>query len=256
MIIPKTAAITGAGHYPGIGSQVALDLLESGNNVAIISRTFDSFWYRLTEKYKETLVLYTGDISDQHIQKDFLSTINDTFNQLDYLVNNASSGSAEYTEDYLISSNTWVENFNINVITVYNFSCLCRRYLKETKGSIVNIGSRAATMNKVGNNLAYSVSKAALLKLTQEMAIDFAPEITVNAVSPGFVDTARLRNIFGNNFDSIQKTRLAVSVHDVSQMILTVLRTKAINGQNISACGGTNLPINSSVSRNNDEKYN
>jgi len=246
----KTAIITGAGHFPGIGSQIALDLLVQGHNVAIISRSIDAEWYQTLSKHSN-LLLFTGDITDDNTQKNFLKETINLFRRLDYLVHNASSGPADYDKNNLLTKTTWIDNFDINVITVYNFSNLCRTYLKETKGAIVNISSRAALMNKVGNNLAYSVSKAALLKLTQELAIELGPEITVNSVSPAFVDTARLRKVFGNRFENLKAqrstnspTKQTVTVEDVSQVVITALTTRAINGQNISVCAGASLSIN------------
>ena len=86
-------------------------------------------------------MLYRGDISDQRTQQNFLNQINQKFDQIDYLINNASSSSARYNENGQLSFDSWAENFNINVITVYNFSNLCKPYLEKTKGSIVNIVS-------------------------------------------------------------------------------------------------------------------
>lgn len=245
-----TAIVTGAGHLPGIGSQIALDLLIQGCNVAIISRSIDAEWYRLSSQYSN-LLLYVGDITDRVTQRNFLKNTIELFGNLTYLVHNASSGPANYDENGYLTDDTWIDNFNINVMTVYNFSNLCRPYLKETKGAIVSISSRAASMNKVGNNLAYSVSKAALLKLTQELAVNFGPEITVNAISPAFVDTARLRKVFGKDFETLRMkrstnspTKQTVTVEDVSNVVRTTLTTRAINGQNISVCAGASLSIN------------
>ena len=250
MLNTKTAVVTGAGHFPGIGSQIALDLLMQGYNVAIISRSIDAEWYQKLSLYSN-LFLFIGDITDDKTQQNFLKETINLFGQLDFLVHNASSGPANYDVNNLLTKTTWIDNFDINVITVYNFSHLCRPYLKETKGAIVNISSRAALMNKVGNNLAYSVSKAALLKLTQELAIELGPEITVNSVSPAFVDTARLRKVFGDEFDNLKlkrstnsPTKQTVTVEDVSKVVITALTTRAINGQNISVCAGSSLTIN------------
>lgn len=247
----KTAIITGAGHVPGIGSQTAIDLLDKNTNVAIISRSIDNFWYDLQKQKPDNLCLFEGDITNAKVQHNFLDIVISKFGRLDFLVNNASSGKPEIDGNGLISKNTWIENFDINVITVYNFAYLCKPYLESNKGSIVNISSRAAIMNNVGNNVAYSVSKAALLKLTEQMAIDLSPNITVNAVCPGFIDTARLHKVFGDRYEDIKITRQAanltkenITVYDVSNAIIMLLFNRAINGQILSVCAGSSLSIN------------
>ena len=76
MLNTKTAVVTGAGHFPGIGSQIALDLLMQGYNVAIISRSIDAEWYQKLSLYSN-LFLFIGDITDDKTQQNFLKeTIN------------------------------------------------------------------------------------------------------------------------------------------------------------------------------------
>jgi NAD(P)-dependent dehydrogenase (short-subunit alcohol dehydrogenase family) len=250
----KTAIVTGAGHFTSIGSQTALDLLYQGNNVAIISRSIDSKWQTYKNQFNDQLLIFFGDITVADVQQNFLNSVLINFDRLDFLVHNASSGLPKYNTNGLVSRESWNENFDVSVVAVYDFSNLCKPYLSQNKGAIVNVSSRAAIMNNVGNNIAYSVSKAALLKLTEQMAIDFAPNVTVNAVSPGFVHTARLEKVFGSNFEKIKQERLKntltkeeITVQDVSSTIINLLNSRFINGQNISICGGTSLSINTAL---------
>lgn len=244
----RTVIITGAGHFPGMGSQTALDLLDAGAQVVVNSRSIDTEWEVIKQRYTDSLLIVPGDISSCEFQQSLIQKTLERFGTIDHLVNNASTGRAEYDDNGLLSHKTWHDNFMLNVITVYDLSHACLPYLKLRQGSIVNVSSRSALKANVGNNLAYATSKSAMLRLSQQMACDFAPEVTVNAISPGFVDTYRLQTLFGDKYPEWKENWApksliteAISTQSVSALIMMLLSNRGINGQNIPICGGSSI---------------
>lgn len=88
---------------------------------------------------------------------------------------------------------TWDEVMAVNVKSHFLMARACLPSLIERKGTIVNLGS-VQSVGAFGGAVAYVTSKAAVANLTRALAADFAPDVRVNAVCPGSVDTPMLRN--------------------------------------------------------------
>jgi ketoreductase RED2 len=240
----KTYIITGAGHFPGLGSSTALKLLQRGNNVAINSRSFDSQWTDLAKQYDQQLLIVAGDIADQSVQQQLIQQTVNRWGGINGLVNNASTGKAEY-ENGRFTDQCWQDNFMVNVVAAYNLSESASPYLKKCRGSIVNVSSRAALQPGCGNNMAYALSKAALNHLTRNQALMYAPEVTANAVCPSWLVSQRLQNILGDRFESTAEAwRQKVLIQElidpdqVANSILHLLDSHQINGHILSIDGG------------------
>jgi Dehydrogenases with different specificities (related to short-chain alcohol dehydrogenases) len=179
----QTALVTGAGS--GIGQDIAVKLAQMGANVVITGRK--------EAPLKETAALH-GNISyivaDAGKTEDvsrILAEIKQKFNRLDIIVNNA--GMAPVTP---IAEQTLAEFdtvFNINVRAVVDLTTQALPLLKESKGSIVNIGSAVANQ-PLPNMSVYSASKAALKTLTFVWAKELAKDgIRVNNIAVGPIET-------------------------------------------------------------------
>lgn len=179
----QTALVTGAGS--GIGQNIAVKLAQMGANVVITGRK--------EAPLKETAALH-GNISyivaDAGKTEDvsrILAEIKQKFNRLDIIVNNA--GMAPVTS---IAEQTLAEFdtvFNINVRAVVDLTTQALPLLKESKGSIVNIGSAVANQ-PLPNMSVYSASKAALKILTFVWAKELAKDgIRVNNIAVGPIET-------------------------------------------------------------------
>lgn len=179
----QTALVTGAGS--GIGQDIAVKLAQMGANVVITGRK--------EAPLKETAALH-GNISyivaDAGKTEDvsrILAEIKQKFNRLDIIVNNA--GMAPVTP---IAEQTLAEFdtvFNINVRAVVDLTTQALPLLKESKGSIVNIGS-AVSNQPLPNMSVYSASKAALKTLTFVWAKELAKDgIRVNNIAVGPIET-------------------------------------------------------------------
>lgn len=120
----------------------------------------------------------------------------DSFGRIDFLVNVACSyldnGAATTRAD-------WLTAFNINVLGSVVLMQAARAELAKTKGAIVNFGSISSRVAQTGR-WVYPVSKAAILQLTKNQAMDLAPDgIRVNAVSPGWTWSNIMDQLTGGN---------------------------------------------------------
>ena len=102
--------------------------------------------------------------------------------RLDYLVNVACT----YLDNGADTARAdWLKAFDVNIVGSVMLMQAARPHLKKNKGAIVNFGSISSRVARTGR-WAYPVSKAAILQLTRNQAMDLAPDgIRVNAVSPG-----------------------------------------------------------------------
>ena len=113
-------------------------------------------------------------------------------NGLDLLVNNAGTPGVRapvpITELEPITEELWATLLNVNLISVFRCSKAAAPALKPRNGAIVNTASIAG-FGSVASTIAYSASKAGVINLTKNLARSLAPEVRVNAVAPGVVDS-------------------------------------------------------------------
>ena len=174
----KTAIVSGGATL--IGQSVAQTLVENGVDVVIadINETDGAAAAeRLGARFIRTDITVDADIQSLVEQ-----TVART-GRLDFLVNVACTyldNAAETTRA------DWLKAFDVNVVGSIVLMQAARPHLAKTKGAIVNFGSISARVAQTGR-WVYPVSKAALLQLTRNQAMDLAPDgIRVNAVSPGW----------------------------------------------------------------------
>lgn len=194
----KTVIVTGAGQ--GIGKGIALLYAEKGANVVIAdideiagSKTVDVI------KEKEGNALFVK--TDVKVEDDIIRLMeiaNLTFGQIDILINNA--GKSVFKSPYELSIEEWDDIINTNLRSVFLASREAAKYMRNNKegGSIVNIASTRAIMSEP-NSEAYAATKGGIVALTHALAASFsADRITVNAISPGWIETGdyfKLRKI-------------------------------------------------------------
>ena len=109
-------------------------------------------------------------------------------------------------------------------------------------GQIVSTASIAGTTGQ-GSSIAYSASKAAIICMTQSLAVSQAPEIQVNAVSPGLVETRWVEGWEENNAGHARGTpmRRNAMAEDVADAILALIISPFVTGQNLVVDGGRSL---------------
>ena len=201
--------ITGASK--GIGQATAVKFAKEGYNVVV--NYFSSFdgalaTKQLVEKYNVECMIYKCDVSKEHEVKDMIDNIILKFGKIDCVVNNA--GIAIDTLPLEKNIDDFKRTLDVNVIGVYLVSKYASKYMD--KGSIINISSTNGLNSYYPYSLDYDVSKAGVISLTHNFATLLAPNIRVNAVTPGWVNTEmnkeldedyikeECKNIFLNRF--------------------------------------------------------
>ena len=186
----KVVLITGASR--GIGAEVAKVFASNNYNVVINYNNSSDSALKLTEeienKYHVAALCIKGDVSNELEVKSMVEKAIDTFGNIDVLVNNAGIAIDTTFEDKT------VENFrkilDTNLIGTFIVSKYVGKYMLENKsGAIINVASTNGIDTIYPESIDYDASKAGVISLTKNLALQYAPYIRVNAVAPGWVNT-------------------------------------------------------------------
>jgi 3-oxoacyl-[acyl-carrier protein] reductase len=175
----------------------------------------------------------------------------DAFGGLNILVNNAAmTHFVNFADLEGLQPDMWDDVWNVNVKGAFFCARAAAPEMKRTgRGAIVNVGS-VAGVRAIGSSIAYAASKAALLNMTVALARVLGPEIRVNAVSPGFIDTRWLRNGLGEEmferaraFEAARAPLKGVCTPEtVAQVILGLIESSdLVTGQNLVIDGGVGI---------------
>lgn len=238
--VPKAAVVTGAGQ--GIGLGIARELALHGFRVALADRNADSCQReaaRLRDEGHETFA-WPLDVADAAGWAALRSEVEARFGGLDALVNNAGispRSTAESTDDAL-----WERTLGTNLKGPWLGIKTFLPALKARGGRIINIGSTHATL-PLRNLFVYVVSKAGLLGLTRQVAMEYLHEgITCNMIAPGWVASPGELAIQSDagRADFPDGLRCMTSPEDVGRAVLYLLSDAArnVNGEVLHLDGG------------------
>jgi len=189
----KAALVTGGAS--GIGLATAILLGRAGAGVALNFLPGDSRGHEAVATLKAEgvkVVEAPGDVGDESAATAMVETATERLGRLDLLVNNAGTpgGRAMIPPQQIerITEELWSKVLETNLLGTFRCSKAAGAALRVTHGAIVNVASIAG-INSAGSSMAYGASKAGVISLTKNLARAFAPEVRVNAVAPGSVDS-------------------------------------------------------------------
>ncbi len=182
----KVAIITGSAS--GIGAATALELSKRGWKVAINYSKSETEAKKVAAKCPDA-ILVQADVSDDAQCRKLLQAALDKWGRLDALVNNAGTTKfVKHSDLDGLSADDFLRIYRLNVVGPFQMARACAAALKANKGAVVNVSSVASLLG-TGSSIAYAASKAGLNSLTYSLARVLGPEVRVNAVCPGYVDT-------------------------------------------------------------------
>ena len=247
----KVAVVTGSA--TGMGRSTALMLAELGCNVVVN-------YTRSEQEARDTAaevkarggeaLLVRADVSSDAECRAMVQQAVDRWGRLDVLVNNAATTYFVPHRDLdALTEEMWDRIWDVNVKGAFFMSRAAADPMRATgQGAIVNISSTAG-VRAGGSSIPYAASKAALNNLTVSLARVLAPEIRVNCVAPGFIDTRWLAQGYGERFDTMREAqkqntplRDAGRPEHMAQVVVSVITGMDwVTGQTIIADGGATI---------------
>lgn len=240
----KTVLITGASR--GIGRSTALEFAKQNYNIIINYNNSQTSAQELKEEiitnYQVQAITIKADISQEQEVIHLLNESIKSFGQIDVLVNNAA-----IAIDTTLADKT-KENFqkilDINLIGPFLTSKhIGNQMYNQKQGTIINISSTNAIDTYYPYSMDYDASKAGLISLTKNFAVEFAPYLRVNCVAPGWVNT-EMNQELDEEFITQEQQKILLnrfaSPEEIAKVIVFLASDEAsyINGTVITVDGG------------------
>ena len=245
----KTALVTGGAS--GIGFATATMLAKFGATVAINFLEDDPRGPQAVDKLIDMggkAIMAPGSVGDAAgAEKMVLKAVAD-LGRLDLLVNNAGTPGTNRriapAELDMITEDLWNVLLQVNLLGVFRCAKAAGPALIESHGAIVNTASIAG-LGRAGSSLAYGATKAGVVSLTQNLARALAPNVRVNAIAPGAVDSSWMVEWTNQERQqSIEKALLKrrCQPEDLAEVILFLgFGAAMVTGQTVTVDGGLTL---------------
>lgn len=237
LIMPRStrpaALVTGAAH--GIGHAIAKRLLDEGWSVA----AFDLPKSGLSRAFGRSthVALIEGDVADATAIQRGVDRAVKAFGRLDGLVSNA--GIMKRKPIGKLSLADWQRVIDVNLTAAFLFARATEKPLRKTKGAIVVIASTRALMSEP-NTEAYSATKGGLVALTHALSLSLSPDVRVNCISPGWIETGDYQKLRRKDHDQHPTGRVGKpgDIAEMAAFLLDGKRSGFITGANIVVDGG------------------
>jgi len=241
----KRALVTGGAS--GIGFGVCDLLVSSGATVAVndletshhLSTALDALSVHPGKSFG-----VAGSVADAASVKTLVETTAEELGGLDYLINNAATPNTPApippSDLDAMTESFWDTIIQTNLMSVFRMTHAAAPYLKASKGSVVSTASISA-FGGGGSSLAYTTCKAGLLGLTRELARGLAPDVRVNSVAPGMVDSnwqCRFGDQNTSARDTVPLQRVGSPQDYAEAIVFLAASANYITGETLTVDGG------------------
>ena len=242
----KVALITGGG--TGIGKATAVLFAGAGASVAVnYSRSQSEAEDTVRELHGLGVpaAAFKADVADETQVKAMFAKVKSDLGRVSVLVNNAGrTRFVAFPDLEGVTDEIWDEIFDTNVRGTFYCSRQAAFHMRELgRGVIINVSS-VSGYTGYGSSIPYATSKAAVLSLGRSLALALAPEIRVNSVAPGTVDTRWLEGKDAYKSKSVEETPMGriTTAEDVAEVIFALTTSAGyVTGQCIVVDGGRRM---------------
>ena len=248
------AILIGAGKANGVGAATALLLAQKGYNILINCRQSESEANELVRQCRDSGVeaeLFMADVTSSHACKEMAEYVEKKWGRANVLVNCLGTTKiAPYDKLDQLTGDDFARIFSVNVTAPYLVVQAFEKLLRNsTNSSVVNVSSTAG-MSGSGSSIAYCASKGALNTLTLSLAMALSPQVRVNAVCPGFIDSswwgdsATNKDAYNLKLQSVKDSNLlhqVITPSDVGNIIVNIINSPKMTGELVRVDAGKHL---------------
>ncbi len=245
----KVALVTGGG--TGIGRAISLKLAGEGAGVVINYSKSQEDAEKTSQEIRALGVRSTAvqaDVSSDDQVREMCRAVLQEWGRVDILVNNAGwTRFIDHSNLEALTEDIWDRVFAVNLKSVFFCSRAVAPSMKQQgHGRIINIAS-VAGLSGNGSSIAYCASKAGVISVTKSLARVMAPEVSVNAIAPGLIDTRWLDGVeradtMRQNFSKAALLKRVGTPEDIAEVALTMAADWGfVTGQIVVVDGGRTL---------------
>lgn len=237
----KVAIVTGGNG--GLGQRICLALSKAGCKIAVVYAKSKGQAEQVARDLETEAAAFLCDLLDPDQISAMVNAVHDRFGRVDILVNDAAYNKwIPFVDLDALTLEEWHKMMNVNLTGPMLCIKAAAPLMKaQGAGRIVNISSIAG-MGPSGSSIAYAVSKAGLIHLTKCMAVGLAPEVTVNCISPGYLEGTRATSNLAPEYRARAAENNALkkpaSKEDIADMVVAFCRSETITGQNLVVDSG------------------
>lgn len=242
---PRVALVTGS--TSGIGAAIARRLARDGYTVALHSRSSADVGQAMASELKGS-TYHQADLGNETAARELVADVLKQHGRLDALVNNAGlSIRIPHSDLKAATPALWRQMFDVNLIAPFVLTAEAEPALRKSAASgrpasIVNIGTHAGVRPK-GSSIPYAASKAALHHVTKLLALALGPDIRVNAVAPGLVETPMTASWpdMLETWNTKSPMKRPARPEDIADLVAALIANDYVTGEIVIADGGLNL---------------
>ena len=235
----KVALVTGSSS--GIGAAIARRLAGDGYAVVVNSRSSVDAGQAVAAEVGGSYL--QADVGDEHAARRLVEAVLEAHGRLDCLVNNAGTTQIIPHPDLKAATpEVWRHLYEVNVIAPFVLVTAAEEALRAAQGCVVNISSLAG-VHTIGSSIPYAASKAAFNHQTRLLAKALGPDVRVNAVAPGLVDTPWTEDWHDIRalVTAMAPMKRSATPDDVAEIVMGFVRSSYVTGEVVVLDGGLRL---------------